>query len=79
MDDPHLAFVVGQETAKEHARWLGPDTEARWDVNHASPVDGVDAAISGWAATGGEKASGQELWAEKEKLHGNLVRAARER
>ena len=56
----------------------GPKMKEHWDANHASPVARVNAAISGWAAEECSRASGQELSEEGEKLHGGIMRAAKE-
>ena len=52
--------------------------KARRDANHASTVEGTNAAISAWTAHECNKALGQELSAEEDKSHGKLVRAAKE-
>ena len=52
-DDLHPAFVADIEVVQEHAQWRDPGTRAHWDVAKASPLDGVDAAISVWAVDEG--------------------------
>ena len=50
--------------------------KARCESTRASPVDGVDAAISARAAEERSRVSGQELTEEEEKLHEGPVSAA---
>ena len=64
---------------KEHARWRDPEGEADWDANHASQVEAADAAISAWTAAARSRALDQKLSEDDEKLHGGLLRAAKER
>ena len=46
---------------KERAQWRGSETKARRDAIHASPAEGVGAAISAWAAEGRRRVLDQEL------------------
>ena len=79
IEDPRPAFVFEKETAKERAQRWGRELKAHWDATEASPLEGADSAISAWAADQCNKALGPEPLAGEEKLHGNLVRSARER
>ena len=62
---------------KGHAQGRGAGIKARWDVAHASPQEGVGAAISSRAANQCSAALGQELSADEEILHWALVNAAK--
>ena len=72
-DDFRLASVTDKEIVKERAHWW---KGAHWDVNHASPEDGVEAGMCAWSADVRNEASGQDLSAEEEKLHKRLLSAA---
>ena len=50
LSDLHLAIVADKNIVEEHAQRRGPEAKALRDADHASPVGGVDAAISGWTA-----------------------------
>ena len=47
-----------------------------WDTARASPLAGVDAAISAWAADQRSKAMGRVLSVAEAQLHGALSKAA---
>ena len=63
--DIHLAFAAAEAVAKEHTQWRDPELKARWDATHASPVEGVDVAISAWTPAGRNRVWGRELSDEK--------------
>ena len=73
------AFFVDWAVVKEHAKWWDPGMEAHWDAAHASPLGGVDAAISIWAADQCNKPLAQGLAAGEGEMRGALVNAAKER
>ena len=59
--DSRLAFVVDEKIVDGRAQWWDSGMEAHWDVAMAALLEGVDAAISAWAAGQRNKSLGQEL------------------
>ena len=53
--------------------------KVRWGADHSSTAEGVDAAISAWAAGGRSRVLGQESTKEEEKLREGFAGAAKER
>ena len=51
--------------------------KAQIDFSPVAPIDGVESAISAWAAFACGKALGQELSAQEEHLHAGLVASAK--
>ena len=76
---PHLAFFADGEVVKERAQWWDPEWKAHWDVDHASPVEGVGAGIPPRAADECSEAWDRALLEEEVKLNGAPARAAKER
>ena len=50
VDDPHSPFALDKELELGRARWRDPRLRDNWDTVGASPLEGVDATISSWAA-----------------------------
>ena len=65
VDDLHSDFVVRKEVVKGHAQWLDPEMKAHWVINHATPVEAVDAAISAWTADECQKSLRAETFGGK--------------
>ena len=74
-----MPAAQGTEVVREHAHWRNLGMEAHWDAAHASPLERVGDAISGWAADPCNEALGQELSADEEKFHKVPVNATKER
>ena len=53
----HLAFTAEKEIVNKDAKWWGPKTKARWDANHASPVEWMLRSLRG------RRGSLAEFWA----------------
>ena len=56
----HVAFVADKELVEEGAQWWGPGMNARPNAATASPMEGVDAATSAWAADQCNKVLGKQ-------------------
>ena len=55
-EDLHLALVADKEGVEKRAQSRGHEMKARWDGNHATPVEGEGAAIFSWRAELAEEA-----------------------
>ena len=64
--DLQVACLAGKEVVKGHAQWRNPDLKARRDATPASPVEGVNAAITARIAEECDRVLGQELTEEEE-------------
>ena len=62
---------------KHHAPWWDENLKAQINFSSVAPIDGVDSAISAWVAFACSKALGQELSAQDERLHEELVASAK--
>ena len=75
----HLASVVHGEVAKAHVHWWVREMKAHLQASYAALLEGVDPAISSWAAAHCDTASGQELSAERGEMYEAFVNAATKR
>ena len=57
----HPAFVVNREVVKQHGQWWDSTVKDNWGALPGANVDGVDAAISAWAADLRNRMLGKEL------------------
>ena len=74
------AAGAGKEVLKTHVHWRDPvSAEGSLGFDPGPPLEGVGAAITGWAVDHCRTSLHQEFSAAQEKSHGNVVRAAKER
>ena len=73
----HLASVADKEVVEARAQRLDSGMKAYRGAAEASPMGGVDAAISSWAADQCNEALGRDLTADEEKTHVASAKAAR--
>ena len=74
VDALRLARAVGNGVAKAYSQRRNPETKSRADATRSSVADGVDAAISRWAAGDYNCVLGQESQWEEERLRAHLAR-----
>ena len=79
VDDIHLASASDEESAKERAQWWNPSSGDQQGATKYSPLGGVEAAMTAWAAEQCVTPSGRELSAKSGREHAALVRAAKPR
>ena len=74
-----VASVLNKEAVKTQAQWRDPCKKGKWNATVGSPLEGADAAISGWTADQRNKSLRQEVSPGQEHGHAAQDRSATDR
>ena len=70
---PQAPLIVHKTLAMRPDPWWDADVKAQFNLSSDAPPDGVESAISDWVALACCPTLGQELSAQEEQMHGDLV------
>ena len=78
-DTPDTTIEVGLAAVQAHAQCWFPELKPEMEANRSATVEGVNGAISAWAADECNRNLRQELSREGEDMHADLVKAGNQR
>ena len=70
---------VDLAAAQAHAQWWSPDLKPKMEASPSDAVEGVNGAISAWAADECKRVLSQEISQEAAETHAELVQDGKRR